>query len=138
MIRGSLRGILFWGYHFELNGFWDFKSLSKLGHFPIGRALNIFEIMLIIQVTMLPFCLQSSVAFLAAFLFRPLVQYLSKRWSPKSGGSEVTGRARKSRTLVQAQACQQSASRGASAGQEAVLPQNVTLVSNALQAACRL
>ena len=40
---------------------------------------------------------------------------LSKRWRPKSGANEVTGRARKSRTPVQAQAYQQSASRGASA-----------------------
>ena len=32
----------------------------------------------------------------------------------------------------------ESASRGASAGQEAVLPQNVPLLSNAIQAACGL
>ena len=52
----------------------------------------------------------------------------------KVGGNQVTVRARKSTTPVQAQACQQSASRGASA--QPLDRQNTTLLSNAIRAAC--
>ena len=60
-----------------------------------------------------------------------LLHYLSKRWSPKSGANEVTRRPRISRTPVQAQACQQSASRGASA--QPLDRQNMTLLSSAIE-----